>query len=378
MKHKLILFAVSVLTAIPATVSAQLKVFSDGTSVIKRSSQNPYAYLSVTNSEYSSFSGYNIGLTCGTTVTSSYNIALMAGVLPSSPMSFGRSFGLVATAGNAYGGYNYGVYSRLLGSNNGAAIAGTLYDNLGINLTGRYAGYFDGPTYVAGSFTAASLLTPSDLRQQENVTLLRNETKTQFETLSNIMNMDVVRFNYADRRIEESDTGKVMTRPFETGEKHRHYGLSAEELLKVYPDLVYEGEDGYLTINYAELVPILIRSIQELKQELDEVRGADAAPARGNATAIRTATASNGNILYQNAPNPFKEKTTIRFSLAPDAQNVSICIFDMTGKMLKRLPVSQGDTSVSVNGYELDEGIFLYSLLVNGQELDTKRMIITQ
>ena len=77
-------------------------------------------------------------------------------------------------------------------------------------------------------------------------------------------------------------------------------------------------------------------------------------------------------------PNPFKEQTTIRFQLADDAQNAAICIFDMTGKMLKKLPISSGDTCVSINGWELGEGMFLYALIVNGREIDTKRMIITR
>lgn len=147
----------------------------------------------------------------------------------------------------------------------------------------------------------------------------------------------------------------------------------------IYPDLVREGQDGYLGVNYTELVPILIRSIQELKQELDEVRGgnADVKMSRGAATAVASDYATD-NILYQNTPNPFKEQTVIRFSLADNAQNAAICIFDMTGKMLKKLPVSSGDTCVSINGWELGEGMFLYTLIVNGREIDTKRMVITK
>lgn len=52
----------------------------------------------------------------------------------------------------------------------------------------------------------------------------------------------------------------------------RHYGLSAQELQTVYPDLVTEGQDGYLAVNNVELIPILIQSIQDLKRELDELR----------------------------------------------------------------------------------------------------------
>ena len=113
-----------------------------------------------------------------------------------------------------------------------------------------------------------------------------------------------------------------------------------------------------------------------MKEELDEVKGNSGSVKRISVAAGVNMTAGDGNMLYQNTPNPFKEQTTIRFSLADDAQSASICIFDMTGKMIKKLPVSTGDTSVTLNGWELGEGMFLYSLIVNGKEIDTKRMII--
>jgi hypothetical protein len=84
------------------------------------------------------------------------------------------------------------------------------------------------------------------------------------------------------------------------------------------------------------------------------------------------------SMLFQNIPNPFREKTIIRFQLADDVREASICIFDMSGKLLKKLPVSPGMESVSVNGYELGEGMFLYSLVANGVEIDTKRMILSK
>ena len=55
-----------------------------------------------------------------------------------------------------------------------------------------------------------------------------------------------------------------------------------------------------------------------------------------------------------------------------------IYIFDMTGKMQKQIPVDPSQQSITINGYELQAGIYLYSLVVGGQEIDTKRMIITK
>ena len=57
-------------------------------------------------------------------------------------------------------------------------------------------------------------------------------------------------------------------------------------------------------------------------------------------------------------------------------QDASICVFDMNGRMLKKSPISSGMDSVSISGNELGEGMFLYSLIVNGQEIDTKKMVI--
>ena len=140
-----------------------------------------------------------------------------------------------------------------------------------------------------------------------------------------------------------------------------------------------DGQDGYLAVNYTELVPVLIRSIQELKQELDEMKGGgDSRQTRSVSFGDSEIKTSAKNVLYQNTPNPFKEQTTIRFSLADETKDAAICIFDLTGKLLKRVAVSSSVGSISVNSWELGEGMFLYTLMVNGCEVDTKRMIITK
>ena len=41
------------------------------------------------------------------------------------------------------------------------------------------------------------------------------------------------------------------------------------------------------------------------------------------------------------------------------------------------LSAADAGKRVTVNGWELGEGLYLYSLVVNGREIDTKKMIIT-
>ena len=260
------------------------------------------------------------------------------------------------------------------------------------NIQGLYAAYFYGSTNLNGQTMAREIYTPADSRLSEDIVPIEARNGDGMQTLDNLLRMNVLEFNMkSPQQLKAPDEmdGEVTDEIREAYEyvkkkekvmySRRHYGLSAQELQEIYPDLVLEGQDGYLYINYTELVPLLIRSIQELKQELNEIKengnGIKKAP---QTTSVNTTDIISQSVLYQNAPNPFKEKTTIRFKLDDEAMDAAICIFDMSGKMLKKLPISNGMESVSVNGYELGEGMFLYSLLVNGQEVDTKRMILSK
>ncbi len=295
------------------------------------------------------------------------------------PINSGRTFGVIGGAGNATNGYNFGVYGVITGSKNGAGIYGTTY---GIHsaIPGKYAGYFDDDTYVDGTLTANSMVTPSDSRLKTNIEPLTGRGTA----LDNVLNMHPIAYNYKKREIpkEELDTMQASTlKIFEAKNNKqsaiRHYGLIAQDLQELYPDLVYEGQEGYLGINYVELVPVLICAIQELKQELNELKGNETVHKAPQATEVSSIVAK-GNVLYQNSPNPFNGQTLIRFQLAENVNNAAICIFDMQGKMLKNFPISSGNDSITVNSYELGQGMFLYSLIVNGQEIDTKKMIITK
>ena len=150
--------------------------------------------------------------------------------------------------------------------------------------------------------------------------------------------------------------------------------MSAQELLQIFPDLVLDGQDGYLGVNYVEMVPLLLRSIQELKQKVDELESEDMAMS-GSTTSVSSAELTS-NVLYQNSPNPCKQQTTIRFSLEANVSNAALCIFDMSGKLVMKLPISPSMENVTIDANDLSEGIYLYSLVVNGKEVNSKRMIV--
>ena len=381
---KQLLIALTLLTAGTINVTAQLKVNSNGNVYVKEPVEE-LSFFAVGNTpaaliSQGAYDDYSMGIHADKYNSSNTNCVAIYGESRQTNYSAKHSIGVLGRACHLSMGRSFGVCGLSSGSK-GAGVYGSTGNIPSSDFTGIYAGYFNGNTYVNGIFTANSIINLSDMRLRYNVTSLTESDRSDSHTLNSLLSLNICSYNLHNPAPKEDldlQGDNNIKEENEEEDNRLHYGISAQELQKIYPDLVTEGQDGYLSVNYIELVPILIRSIQELKQELDDVKCLDAAQARSDATTIRTATAANGNVLYQNTPNPFKEKTTIRFSLADNSHDAAICIFDMSGKLIKKLPVSRGDTSVSVNGYELGEGMFLYTLMVSGQEVDTKRMIITK
>lgn len=130
-------------------------------------------------------------------------------------------------------------------------------------------------------------------------------------------------------------------------------------------------------------MPILIKSIQELKTELDDVKkGVNQAPTRGSVSMEQnddSGLSILNTALYQNAPNPFTESTIIRCDIESGVVNAMLYLYDMNGRQIdSRIITERGSTEVTLEGGSLDAGIYMYSLIADGQVVDTKRMILTK
>ena len=346
----------------------------------------------------------------------------IAGIAYSSPLS--SSSGNPASIGvwgrgysNTQGRYAYGVLGNTYTSSstpyNSAAICGIASNCYPSNVIpdDNYAGLFVGKTKVAGDLTVTGsvngvVITPSN-RSESDMRSIGSEP-----IADKILGLSTMSFRYPDRAenssqhptfltpdsitiVELEELGIDVSKLNEAEDDivgkqvqdKQHYALSPDELEKVFPDLVYTDKDGGKAINYVEMVPLLVQCINELNARLTTLDGNKAASRKSGLSNSDDNTSSLGAasrvspinaVLYQNTPNPFTAQTEIRFSLPDDAPASYIYIFDMTGKMQRQIPVNPSQQSVTINGYELSAGIYLYSLVVGGKEIDTKRMIITK
>ena len=323
-----------------------------------------------------------------------FNIGLRG--CASSYVGSGRAYGVFGEASGATNGYKYGVFGRLnlepnvTGNQFGAAVYGTTSSSEnGIYVSGRYAGFFNGDVRVNGDLYA-TLLTESEYESNSLQLMSLSSDETVSDKLSQL---SAVQYNLASSAISPTATNISGTDTLETTTlstvniqslEKNHYGLNARELQTLYPDLVYENQQGKLCINYIEMIPLLVESIKELKAEIAELQGGNNGGVVLMSRSLDNANSMEENsltipVLEQNNPNPFTENTVIGYTLPESVQTAILYIYDMNGTQVHQMTLTErGSSSVTVSGGELSAGMYLYSLIADGKVIDTKRMILTK
>lgn len=290
------------------------------------------------------------------------------------------NYGVIGYAqGTGAGTINYGVYG--LASGLATGINYGVYGNAPVGAN-SWAGYFQGNVFSTGLYIG------SDAQLKLNVA-------TEGDVLPAIMQVRPVTYEY--------DVAQYKELNLSTGKQR---GFIAQELARVFPEVVKEsrysipGSDGleassktFLSVNYQGLISILFRGIQQQQEQITALRAAIVATTvtpttpetgRGTAGADRQVVTSSGSYqvskfsLDQNTPNPFSASTTIRYSMPDGLRNGVIAIFDLTGKMMMQFNNLSGRSQVIVNGNSLQPGMYIYTLLAEGQEVISKKMILTR
>ena len=270
----------------------------------------------------------------------------------------------------------YGIYSQA------SSTSGTVW-----------AGYFVGDVFVSGTINHAS-----DKRFKKDIKTLSSGAVT-----AKLMELRPATYLYKnDENIRFS--------------KGLQYGFVAQEVEKVFPDLVndveqpvFEGTDEagnpmpaegksikFKSVNYTGLIPVLTKALQEhemalvaykaelnaqkainaeLQEKLDQVLSA--MELDGDNSAIDTPAATETS-LGQNMPNPFGQATEITYSLASTVRNANIQIYNMDGKLLADYKLDKDANSIQLKANEYQPGVYIYVMMADGETIGTRRMIVSQ
>ncbi len=253
-------------------------------------------------------------------------------------------------------------------------------------------------------FATNGTINTSDAREKKNVEDLRYG-------LEKVMELRPVSFEWND----QPDEGKKL-------------GLIAQELQQVLPEVVRdwdyeEDESGQrhkveaqrLGVYYSDIIPVLIKAIQEqqaqienleptkveaLQQELSEVKSHNerlqstldqvlerlADLERGLSSCCDGSQQGSSALpfkgykdtapwLGQNRPNPFTGSTVIDY-FVPARSNATLHITTLSGQLLMQQRLDAQNNQVEISTGQLAPGVYLYSLIMDGELMMSKRMVV--
>jgi len=269
-------------------------------------------------------------------------------------------------------------------STNGVAGYGSGTDVNGVYgySSGGYAGYFDGNVFTTGSYL------PSDRTLKQNIADFTS-------ALAIISKLQPKTYEY-----KQDGNYKLMHLPEGT-----RYGLIAQDVAQVLPGLVRNSAFqtrwanphkpgaktnqanetiSFQAVNYTELIPIVVKGMQELQAENQALKEENAV-LNERLNKIEALLGANNSStvslarLEQNTPNPVHGMTTIRYQLPLNAATAHITITNAKGQLVQTLTLSsRGNGQVQFNSAALAAGTYNYTLWVNNTQADTKRFVVAR
>lgn len=215
----------------------------------------------------------------------------------------------------------------------------------------------------------------SDIKIKEDIKSINN-------ALEKVLKVNGVTYNLKPEMLKSSSISK-----------EKMYGLIAQELKETFPELVNQDDStGFYSVNYDGMIPILTEAMKEQQTFIDEQESrivsleTEISQLREvighldiNQNINNNLLENNNPILFQNNPNPFNKRTEINYYLPESIKQASILILDLNGKQIKHFILTYtGTNKVVIEGGELTPGMYIYSLIADNKEVDTKRILLIE
>ena len=173
-----------------------------------------------------------------------------------------------------------------------------------------------------------------------------------------------------------------------------HVGFLAQDLQELLPNLVSQSGlplpnkiatsdsistetrfEKYLTLNYTELIPHIVKSIQEQQLVIEKQNSLI------KSILVKDSISSTTNLTLAKVPHIVKlypNPTQSQFDIEcfTNGQPATIYIYNKEGKAINSFTISDASSSISLESFE--NGVYIVALFVNGTCFDTKRFIVSK
>lgn len=210
-----------------------------------------------------------------------------------------------------------------------------------------------GPVFSTASFVASDRKLKKNIEDLENATDYINSLKPktyQFDTES-----------YPELNLP----------------KGNHYGLIADELEKLLPTLVRENQSlsldenskivNFKTVNYDELIPILIKGLQEQSIEIQRLNS--------RLNSIENNKQNSGASRYLISPNPSQSDIKLATINGSPFENSTVIVSNSAGAIVKKFDLIKGDYEKTIDVSNFSSGLYNCSILTSNEQTNLQFII---
>lgn len=227
---------------------------------------------------------------------------------------------------------------------------------------------------------------PSDVRLKENITSISAPLQT-------LKKLNGVKYDYkASMYMKDTINVSAPYKKYIDKSRKDNFGFIAQEVEKVLPQVVnHDDSTDLYSIDYIKIIPLLVEAVKDQQSQIDSLKKVISKSkvktsmkeavetTEETSTEVNTTQTNSIATLGQNAPNPSNQRTQINYYLPESVSQAILYIFDMNGLQIRTITINtKGNGSITLHASELNAGMYLYTLVADGKEVDTKRMILTK
>ena len=159
----------------------------------------------------------------------------------------------------------------------------------------------------------------------------------------------------------------------------RRIGFLAQDIQKVLPELVQTNEKGIMSIDYTGFIPLIVESLKQMQQtiqdqqkEIETLQSLLPAETKSmfRSTSNEEVSVVEGAKLFNRAG------ASVSYTLPSTYNTADLKIFDISGKLLKKVVLTGNNSIVEINPSEIGLGTFVYTLFVDNKKADILKKFI--
>lgn len=212
---------------------------------------------------------------------------------------------------------------------------------------------------VNGNIQSLSSTFLSDEKYKKNI-------KTIDNALQSVLKLTGTTYNWKKEEFKEIEFTENL-----------QYGLIAQEVHKVIPELVNISNDNDYSLNYNGLIPVLIEAIKEQQNQITELNNKISDITSKNKD-IENVLSDGRTYFSGNYPNPFEVETKIDLFIDKNVKEAIIVIYDSNGSTITKYNIKERNakTNIVIPKSNLNSGVYFYTLITDNIVIGTKKMIV--